>query len=162
MSSSRFYNMRSCNDDYVGEPRMSRSAYIDYTNENIEYINKYPEANIKFRETVRDFTCIPDAKLEALDAHMEALYNRETITMELTLSEPEDNDRPDFDEDLEDDYDDNYEEYSLSDRFNDDDDDEYCSECNEKREIVAYGWRNANDNLCFICVNLPGMDDYEC
>lgn len=109
---------------------------------------------------------IADARLEALDAKMETLYNTETIMMELTLSEPEDNDRPDFDDDFdddfEDDFEDDYEEYSLSDRFNEDDDVEYCSECNEKREIVAYGWRNENDNLCLDCVNLPGMDDYEC
>ena len=109
MTSLRFYNMISCNDDYVPRPVL-----------------------------------IADARLEALDAKMETLYNTETIIMELTLSEPEENDRPDFDDDFEDDH------------------DEYCSECNEKREIVAYGWRNENDNLCLGCVNLPGMDDYEC
>lgn len=58
---------------------------------------------------------IADAQLEAIDAKMEALYETETITMELTLNEPEDYDRPYFD----------------------DDDAEYCSECNEEKEIVA-------------------------
>lgn len=105
MSSSRFYNMISCNGDYVPIPML-----------------------------------MSDAKLEAIDAKMEALYETETITMELTLSEPEDYDRPYFD----------------------DDGAEYCSECNQEKQIVAYGWRSDNDNLCVDCVNLPGMYAYEC
>jgi hypothetical protein len=60
--------------------------------------------------------------------------------MELTLNEPEEYDRPYFD----------------------DDGAEYCSECNQEKEIIAYGWRSDNDNLCIDCANLPGMDDYEC
>jgi hypothetical protein len=137
---------------------MSRSAYIDYTNEKGNYINNYPEANIQFRETVKGFPMIPDsslehdARLDALDARMEELYKTDTIMMELTLSEPEDNIRPDFDEEEYDDfeelYDDNYEEYSLSDRFNDDEDDidkdEYCMECREKKSI---GFDLCNDCL---------------
>ena len=39
---------------------------------------------------------------------------------------------------------------------------ETCSECGFKGELIAYGWRNPNDNLCRDCVNLPGMDAYEC
>ena len=82
---------------------------------------------------------IADAHLEAIDAKLEALYTTETITMEVTLNEPEDYDRANFD----------------------DDDTKYCSECNEEKEIVAYGWRSANDNLCVDCVNLPGMYAYD-
>ena len=151
MSSSRFYTTRSCNDDYVPEPKMSRSAYIDYTNETGNYINNYPEANIEFRGTVNGIPLIPesslkpDAHLEALDARMEELYETDTIMMELNLSEPEDNVRPDFDNEENDDfdelYDDNYEEYSLSDRFNND---EYCMECHEKKSI---GFDLCNDCL---------------
>ena len=168
MSNLKFYNMRSCNDDYVPEFRVSRSTCEPneiekkkYTNENIEYINNYPEANIKFRETVRDFQWFPDARfepdagLEAIDARMEALYKTETIMMEMTLSEPEDYIRGDLDDEegdnLDDIYDDNYEEYSLSDRFNEDDD-EYCVECHEKK-IVAFDFRHANDNLCNDCID---------
>ena len=39
---------------------------------------------------------------------------------------------------------------------------EVCSECGFKGELMAYGWRHADDNLCKDCVNLPGMDKYEC
>jgi hypothetical protein len=39
---------------------------------------------------------------------------------------------------------------------------ETCSECGLKCELVAYGCRNPNDNLCGDCVNLTGMDKYEC
>lgn len=39
---------------------------------------------------------------------------------------------------------------------------EVCSECGFKGELMAYGWRNPDDNLCQDCVNLPGMDAYEC
>ena len=39
---------------------------------------------------------------------------------------------------------------------------EVCSECGYKGELFAYGWRHADDNLCIDCVNLPGMDAYEC
>ena len=149
MSSSRFYTTRSCNDDYVPEPKMSRSAYIDYTNN--DYMNNDIGSNIQFRETVKGFPMIPDsslkpdAHLEALDARMEELYKTDPIMMELNLSEPEGNIRPDFDEEENDDfeelYDDNYEEYSLSDRFKDD---EYCMECHEKKSI---GFDLCNDCL---------------
>ena len=106
----RFYTMISCNGDYVPTPV---PAHV--------------------------FSLTADADLEAIDAKMEALYETETIIMEATLNEPEDYDRPYFDDDY-----------------------ECCSECNKMTEIVAYGWRTTNDNLCFDCVNLPGMYAYEC
>jgi len=39
---------------------------------------------------------------------------------------------------------------------------EVCSECQLITRLVAYGWRHENDNLCFDCVNLPGMYAFEC
>jgi regulator of replication initiation timing len=39
---------------------------------------------------------------------------------------------------------------------------ETCSECGFKGKLMAYGWRHADDNLCQDCVNLPGMEKYEC
>ena len=39
---------------------------------------------------------------------------------------------------------------------------ETCSECGFRGQLMAYGWRNEDDNLCQDCVNLPGMDAYEC
>ena len=82
---------------------------------------------------------IADAHLEAIDAKMEALYETETITMEVTLNEPEDYDRPNFD----------------------DDDAEYCSECNQEKKILVYGWRGVNENLCVDCVNSHDMYAYD-
>ena len=64
MNTSRFYTMRSCNDDYV---------------------------------PIKLENCVPDPRLEEIDAKIDALYNEE-ITMEATLSEPEWYVRPDFDE----------------------------------------------------------------
>ena len=58
--------------------------------------------------------------------------------------------------------DDHYEEFSLSDRIDNNDGIEVCCECGYKGELFAYGWRHADDNLCIDCVNLPGMDAYEC
>jgi len=71
-------------------------------------------------------------------------------------------------EDDEDDYEE--EEYLIYDDIGDmtprgiykEDEPEICSECQLITKIIAYGWRNENDNLCIDCVNLPGMDAYEC
>ena len=84
MSAARFYTMRSCNDDYVPVARQQNKL----------------ETKIVFNWLDLDETdarFVPDAKLEALDAKLEALYNTDVIMMELTLSEPEDYVRPDFD-----------------------------------------------------------------
>jgi hypothetical protein len=54
--------------------------------------------------------------------------------------------------------DDHYEEFSRSDRFNNDEDDldneECCSECQMIKKIVVYNWRYDDDNLCEDCTNL--------
>lgn len=117
MSILNFYNTRSCNDDYVPVPHMSRSAYIDYTNENDSYINNYPGANIQFRETVGEFKLIADSCFEP-DAHLEEV--------DASLSEPSCYVSPDYEEDYDDDY------------------DEYCIECHEKKQI---GFDMCNDCL---------------
>jgi len=157
MSAARFYNDRSCNDDYVprnydctftsstrdenadepwsptmrmkhtGRPQppftselynrvpVDNSSFTrstcepnelekrNFTNENRACISQYTDANIQFRDITRgeftwalDARFVPDAKLEALDAMMEKFYSMD-IVMELTLSEPEDYVRPDFD-----------------------------------------------------------------
>jgi hypothetical protein len=81
----------------------------NFSNENTACISQYPDANIHFRKVKvvipwlpdasfeTDARFVPDAKLEALDAKLEALYNTDVIMMELTLNEPEDYIRPDFD-----------------------------------------------------------------
>ena len=190
MSASNFYYVRSCNDDYVPtksvytftsstrdenadepwSPRMRPHTHftdkLSVTRstcepnelekkhfENIDNItSQYAEANIGFRECKYTFPWVgsdfarfesvarfeSDSHLEAIDAKMEALYETETITMELTLNEPEDYDRPSFD----------------------DADAEYCSECNQEKDIASYGLRSDYDKLCFDCLALPCMDDY--
>ena len=282
MSASKFYSMRSCNDDYVpSEFRVTRSTCEpnelekkNFSNENRACISLYPDANIHFRETnivfnwldldETDARFIPDARLEALDAKLEAIC----ADYEKRLNGSEDDIvRPDFDDDAEtifeyakehnlnisdaidylkcchycgnkdipfgneycnrrcqeysvdycypcfrgaeckacDNYksydnsnyiekaenlvyddsgemtprgriikidnkgaidfdydDDHYEEFSLSDRIDNNDGIEVCCECGYKGELFAYGWRHADDNLCIDCVNLPGMDAYEC
>jgi hypothetical protein len=83
--------MRSCNDDYVPtEFRVTRSTCEPnelekkkYSNENRACISQYPDANIHFREVKvvipwldldeTDARFIPDARLEALDAKLEAI-----------------------------------------------------------------------------------------
>jgi hypothetical protein len=76
--------------------------------ENIDNItSQYADANIGFRECKYTFPWVgsdckrfePDSRLEAIDAKMEELYKTETIMMELTLSEPEEYNRPSFDDD---------------------------------------------------------------
>lgn len=206
MSASKFYYVRSCNDDYVpiepvntftsstrdenadepwsprmrmqhtGRPQPPFTAELFaavplmYTDkfsvtrstcepnelekkhfQNIDNItSQYAEANIGFRECKYTFPWVgsdfesvvrfeSDSHLEAIDAKMEALYETETIMMELTLNEPEDYNRPYFD----------------------DDDAEYCSECNQEKDIASYGLRSDYDKLCFDCWALPCMDDYD-
>ena len=91
MSAARFYTMRSCNDDYVPtEFRVTRSTCEPnelekkkYSNENRACISQYPDANIHFREVKvvipwldldeTDARFTPDARLEALDAKLEAI-----------------------------------------------------------------------------------------
>jgi hypothetical protein len=226
MSASKFYSMRSCNDDYVPEFRVTRSTCepnelekkkIENDNKNSTDISLYSDANIQFRESKYVFPWLqtdadfePDARLEALDAKLEAIC----AEFEKKLNGSEDDIvRPDFEDDddierikyredrdykrycqtnsfheeeefliyddsgemtprgrvlkldkpmdVDFDYDDDhYEEFSRSDRF--DNDHELCSECQLITKIIAYGWRHPDDNLCMNCVNLPGMDDYEC
>lgn len=188
MSASNFYYVRSCNDDYVPiksvytftsstrdenadepwSPRMRpHTHFTDKFSvtrstcepnelekkhfENIDNItSQYADANIGFRECKYTFPWVgsdfesvvrfeSDSHLEAIDAKMEALYETETITMELTLNEPEDYDRPYFD----------------------DDDADYCSECNQEKDIASYGLRSDYDKLCFDCWTLPCMDVYD-
>ena len=110
-AAARFYNERSCNDDYVPIARFyrERSCNDDYvpaisrsTCEPIKLEKKYYEnANIRQytdaigfgTSTKGEFTFTrsleSDARLEAIDAKLEADYKTETIFMELNLSEPE-------------------------------------------------------------------------
>ena len=110
MSATRFYSMRSCNDDYVpSEFRVTRSTCEpnelekkNFSNENRACISQYPDANIHFREVKvvmpwlqTDALFVPDARLEALDAKLEALY----ADYEKRLNGSEDDIiRPDFDD----------------------------------------------------------------
>jgi uncharacterized protein YgiM (DUF1202 family) len=61
--------------------------------------------------------------------------------------------------------DDHYEEFSRSDRFHNDDDEdnhcyaEFCSDCHREKLIVVYNWRYDDDNLCEDCVNLLTEDE---
>ena len=127
MSASKFYSMRSCNDDYVprnpdygftsstrdenadepwsptmrmkhtGRPQPPFTSELftrstcepnelekrNFTNENRACISQYPDANIHFREVKvlipwldldeTDARFTPDARLEALDAKLEAI-----------------------------------------------------------------------------------------
>ena len=115
MSSAKFYSIRSCNDDYVpSEFRVTRSTCEpnelekkNFSNENRACISQYPDANIQFREVKvvipwlpdarfeTDARFIPDARLEALDAKLEAMY----ADYEKRLNGSEDDIiRPDFDD----------------------------------------------------------------
>jgi hypothetical protein len=188
--------MRSCNDDYVP-------------------LTLKPNELEKFKMVFPWIThahFVPDARLEALDAKLEALC----ADYEKMLNGSEDDIiRPDFDDDddiermkyREDREFNRYcqmnsfheeEEYLIYDDsgemtprgrvvsynefcesmlgkagYNDGDvaprgkktmvdDVEVCSECGFEGELFAYGWRHDDDNLCIDCVNLPGMDAYEC
>ncbi len=103
---ARFYNMRSCNDDYVPAPIISRSTCEPNKLEQKYYettiISQYNDHNIKFGASTKgEFTLTQslesDPRLEAIDAKLEADYKTETIFMEMNLSEPEDDERPSFD-----------------------------------------------------------------
>ena len=80
----------------------------------------------------------------------------------LHMMEPAHNEYNGYIESEEVDYeeDDHYEEFSRSDRFNNDDDeddldkDECCGYCQLSKKIVFYNWRYDDDNLCEDCANL--------
>ena len=59
--------------------------------------------------------------------------------------------------------DDHYEEFSRSDRFNEDEDDldneECCGYCQMSKKIVLYNWRCQDDGLCEDCANLLTEND---
>ena len=104
-TAARFYRERSCNDDYVPvtrstcEPNKLEQKYY----ENNAIIRQYTDANIKFGASTKgEFTLTQsfesDPRLEAIDAKLEADYKTETICMEMNLSEPEDEERPSFDD----------------------------------------------------------------
>ena len=184
MSAARFYNMRSCNDDYV-------PIYMDA---------RY-KADAKLEAI--------DAKLEALCAEFERLLNgSEDDIIRPDFEDDDDIERMKYREDRE------YKRFCQMNSFNEEEEQdliyddsgemtprgkinieyaqfydsvlgkdgycdgdvaprgknpriedehhEVCSECHLLTKIVAYGWRDENDNLCVDCVNLPGMDDYEC
>ena len=180
MSATRFYSMRSCNDDYV-------PIYID---------TRF-EADAKLEAL--------DAKLEAMCADYEKMLNgSEDDIIRPDFDGDDDIERMKYREDREYNrfcqmnsfdeeeeyliYDDSgemtprgrvvtnyaqfYESVLGSDGYNDGDvaprgrklelDLEVCSECQLITKIIAYGWRDENDNLCVDCVNLPGMYAYEC
>ena len=186
-----------------------------YTNENSACISQYPDTNIHFHKSTPrgliwelNARFIPDAKLEALDAKLEELYNTDVIMMEVNLSEPDEEERPNFNDDyirvedfdisyyhyntisMWDDYDsadmtprgrvikidnkgaidfdyddDHYEEFSLSDRFNEDEDkddldnEECCEYCQMSKKIVLYNWRCEDGGLCEDCANLLTKND---
>lgn len=178
MSATRFYSMRSCNDDYV-------PIYMD---------TRF-EADAKLEAL--------DAKLEAMCADYEKMLNgSEDDIIRPDFDGDDDIERMKYREDREYNrfcqmnsfdeeeeyliYDDSgemtprgrvvtnyaqfYESVLGSDGYNDGDvaprglkvDLEVCSECQLITKIIAYGWRDENDNLCVDCVNLPGMYAYEC
>jgi hypothetical protein len=103
----RFYNERSCNDDYVPapvtrstcEPNKLEKKYY----ENNTIIRQCNDGNIGFGASTKgEFTLTQsfdsDARLEAIDAKLEADYKNQTIFMEMNLSEPEHDNRPSFDD----------------------------------------------------------------
>jgi hypothetical protein len=113
MIAPRFYSQRSCNDDYV--PTFTRGVHVP---NNLEDSNSspnfgvYTDANIQFGSSSKgEFTFTQldkillghdhglgeDKRLKEIDAQIEAFYKTETIVMELNLSEPEDDNRPSFD-----------------------------------------------------------------
>ena len=102
---ARFYKERSCNDDYVPVP-VTRSTGEPNKLEQKYYENaidlEYNDANIRFGTSTKggfNFTQSfeSDPRLEEIDAKLEADYKTETIFMEMNLSEPEDEERPSFD-----------------------------------------------------------------
>jgi len=106
MFSPKFYNQRSCNDDYV--PTFTRGAHVpnNLENNNISpNFGVYTDAKINFGSSSKgEFNLKQigqglgeDQRLEKIDAQIEAFYKTETIVMELNLSEPEDDSRPTFD-----------------------------------------------------------------
>jgi uncharacterized surface protein with fasciclin (FAS1) repeats len=52
------------------------------------------------------------------------------------------------------DYDNNYEEFSRSDRINNDEDDECCEYCQMNKKLVLYNWRCNDGGLCKDCADL--------
>jgi hypothetical protein len=105
MFSSKFYNNRSCNDDYV--PPFTRAVHVvnNFEDSNsTSNLGIYPNANIYFGVSKGEFSLnqdqrfIQDQHLEKIDAQIEAFYKTETIVMEANLSEPEDDSRPTFED----------------------------------------------------------------
>ena len=106
-ASAKFSSQRSCNDDYVPVFNVTRSTCHPnklqekyYENVNPSIIRQYTDANIKFGTSKGEFTFTqsqePDARLEAIDAKLEATE----VEFEKILNGSEDDIiRPSFDDD---------------------------------------------------------------
>jgi hypothetical protein len=119
MNAPNFYSQISCNDDYV--PTFTRGVHVlnNLENNNNSYnFGVYTNANIQFGSSSKgEFTFTQldqsllgdnqrldnnmslseDKRLKEIDAQIEAFYKTEIIVMEANLSEPEEEERPSFD-----------------------------------------------------------------
>ena len=103
---SNFLKNRSCNDDfYIPQPKISRSTVKPIKLEEKYYENVettiHNNLNVVFGTTTKGEFIFKsfesDPRLDAIDAKLQAEYKTETIFMEMNLSEPEDEERPSFD-----------------------------------------------------------------
>jgi len=178
--STRFYKMRSCNDDYVPLTCFEADAKLEALDAKLEAICADFEKMLNGSEDdiIRpDFD--DDNDVEQIKYREDREYKR--FCQMNSFDELEENLIYDDSGEMtprgkiNTNYEDFYESVLGRDGYNDGDvaprgkhltvevnDHEVCSECQLITKIVAYGWRDDDDNLCADCLCLPGMDDYEC
>jgi hypothetical protein len=173
MSATRFYTMRSCNDDYVPiymDPRFEADAKLEALDAKLEALCADYEKMLNGSE---DDIIRPDFDDDDIE-RMEYREHREYKRFCQMNSFDEEEEHLIYDDIGEmtprgrvvTNYAQFYESVLGIDGYNGGDvaprglkvDHDVCSECHLITKIVAYGWRDADDNLCLDCVNLPGMN----
>jgi hypothetical protein len=159
--------------EYAKEHNLSISDAVDYLkcchycgNKDIPFGNEYCNRRCQEYSVDYCYPCFRGPDCKVCSNYEKDYYEREEnlvyddsgeMTPRGRVIKIDNKGAIDFDYD-----DDHYEEFSLSDRIDNNDGIEVCIECGYKGELFAYGWRHTDDNLCIDCVNLPGMDAYEC
>lgn len=106
---SRFLQDRSCNDDFIHLPRITRSTCAPNRLEQASYVHQekttnypYAGANIYFKEKKNILSWEADPRLEAIDARLEAICAAEEKRWnnDGLLEQEEDIIREDFHDDI--------------------------------------------------------------
>jgi hypothetical protein len=160
--------------EYAKEHNLSISDAVDYLkcchycgNNDIPFGNEYCNQRCQEYSVDYCYPCFRGSDCKVCSNYEKDYYEREEnlvyddsgeITPRCRVIKIDNEGVVDYDYD-----DDHYEEFSLSDRFNnyedDLDNDECCEYCQMSKKLVLYNWRCEDGGLCEDCANLLTQND---